>query len=202
MASHSRLVALLASSLVTIPLPASALSWHWSFLRPVDAEGPAVNAFGALITTDSPDLNGFYTILSVTGERNSVLINGLLPAGSVAPGNCYDSNTCYASDNLLQALHGGAAQLTGNGFNVDLADGSYANYFFANYLIPATYLEFYSVAPFAFIPPNGPQAPDSELKGIFQANRVPGPLPIAGLFIGLDWTRRLRRKILTLTLNG
>jgi prepilin-type processing-associated H-X9-DG protein len=201
MASYSRLIALLASCLATIPLPASALSWQWSYLRPADAEGPAVHAFGTLITTENPDVSGFYTINSVMGERNSVVINELLPAGSVAPGNCYDINTCYASDNLLQASQSSAAQLTSNGFNVAFADGSYANYFFANYLTPPTYLEFYSVPPFAFIPPTGPQSPDSELKGVFVANQAPGPLPMAGLFIGLGWTRQLRRYRLSQTLN-
>lgn len=201
MASYFRLVALLASSLATIPLPASALSWQWSYLRPADAEGPAVHAFGTLITTESPDASGFYTINSVMGERNSVLINGLLPAGSVAPGNCYAIDTCYASDNLFRASQSGAAQLTSNGFNVAFVDGSYANYFFANYLTPPTYLEFYSVPPFAFIPPTGPQSPDSELKGVFVANPVPGPLPMAGLCIGLGWARQLRRKRLSQTQN-
>jgi len=201
MASSSKFVALLASCLASIPLPASALSWQWSYLRPADAEGPAVHAFGTLITTENPDVSGFYIINSVLGERNSLLIDRLLPAGSVAPGNCYDINTCFASDNLLRASQSDAAQLTSNGFNIAFSDGSYANYFFANYLTPPTYLEFYSVPPFAFIPPTGPESPDSELRGVFVANPAPGPLPMAGLFIGLGWTRQLRQNRLSPTLN-
>ena len=148
-----------------------------------------------LITTDSPVGSGFYTIISVIGERNSVPISTLLPAGSVAPGNCYAINTCFSSDNLLRTIEGGTAQLTSHGFNVGFVDGTYANYFFADYLTPPSYLEFYSVPPFEFIPPTGPQPPDSELRGAFEAIpvSVPGPLPMAGAPIALGWSRRLRR---------
>ncbi len=191
--SPSRFVRLLIIVLAAIPLPAAALDWHWSFRRPADADGGAVFATGMLITTDSPDASGFYTINSVIGERNAVPISTLLPAGSVAPGNCYAVNNCFASDNLLRTLEGGGAQLTSHGFNVGFVDGSYANYFFANFLSPPAYLEFFSVPPFDFIPPTGPQPPDSELKGEFKAIPVPGPLPLAGALIGLGWTRRLRR---------
>ena len=195
MASHAMFVGLLVSSLATIPLPASALSWQWSFRRPADAERPAVLASGVLITTDSPNGSGFYTINAVIGERNSVPISTLLPAGSVAPGNCYAINICFASDNLLRTIEGGAAQRTSQGFNVGNADGTYANYFFADFMTPPSYLEFYSVPPFEFIPPTGPQLPDSELPGVFEAIpvSVPGPLPMAGALIALGWTRRLRR---------
>ena len=194
MASYSRSVRLLVSSLAAIPLPATALSWQWSFRRPADAASPAVHAIGVLISTESPDASGFYTINSVMGERNSVLISGLLPAGSVAPGNCYSIQTCFTSDNLLRTIQGGAAQLTSHGFNVGFTDGTYSNYFFADFLTPPSYLEFYSAPPFAFIPPTGPQPPDSELQGLFEAKPIPAPLPIAGAFIGLGWMRRLRRR--------
>jgi hypothetical protein len=106
-ASHPGIVALLVSSVATIPLPAPALSWQWSFRRPADAVGSAFFASGMFITTDSPVGSGFYTINSVIGERNSVPISTLLPAGSVAPGNCYAVNNCFASDHLLRALQGG-----------------------------------------------------------------------------------------------
>ncbi|MEB3243002.1 MAG: PEP-CTERM sorting domain-containing protein [Cyanobacteriota bacterium] len=193
MAFLSRSLLLLGCTFITLPLPALALSWNWSFVRSAGADGPAVMASGELITTDTPDPSGFYTINSVTGTRNSVSISALLAVGSVAPGNCYDAMTCYASDNLLSAPSGGAPQLTSHGFNVAFADGTYANYFFASFLSPPTDLEFYSTPPFDFIPPGGPVSPDSELKGVFQATPVPGPLPAAGALIGLKWARRLRR---------
>lgn len=151
-------------------------------------------AFGKLTTTRSPDANGFYTINSITGERNSITVSGLMPTGSVAPGNCLDASTCFASDNLLRPLQGGRTQLSSNGFNVAYANGTYANYFFASFLSPPAYLEFYSVPPFGFIPPGGPQPPDSELTGTFQATPIPGPLPVAGVLSGLGWARRLRRR--------
>ena len=193
MASHAIFVGLLVSSLASIPLPASALSWQWSFRRPADAVAPAVVASGVFITTDSPDASGFFTINAVIGERNSVPISTLLPAGSVAPGNCYAINTCFSSDNMLRTIEGGAAQLTSQGFNAGFADGTYANDFFADVLTPPSYLEFTSVPHFAFIPPTGPQPPDSELQGVFESIPVPGPLPMAGALSGLGWTRRLRR---------
>lgn len=71
-------------------------------------------------------------------------------------------------------------------------DGTYANYFFASFLSPPTYLEFFSVPPFGFIPA---VPPDSELAGNFQATPIPGPLPAAGVIIGLGWARRLRQHI-------
>lgn len=146
-----------------------------------------------LITTGSPDASGFHTIHSVIGERNSVPISTLLLAGSVAPGNCYAINTCFSSDNVLRTIEGGAAQLTSQGFNDGFADGTYANDFFADVLTPPSYLEFTSVPPYAFIPPTGPQPPDSELQGVFESIPVPGPLPMAGALSGLGWTRRLRQ---------
>lgn len=171
-----------------------ALIWTWSYERPANADGPAVAAFGNLTTTRSPDANGFYTINLITGQRNSITVSGLMPTGSVAPGNCLDASTCFASDNLLRPRQGGRAQLSSNGFNVAYANGTYANYFFASFLAPPAYLEFYSVPPFGFIPPGGPQPPDSELTGAFQAAPIPGPLPVAGVLSGLGWARRLRRQ--------
>ncbi len=51
------------------------------------------------------------------------------------------------------------SQLTGDGFGYALEDGTYANPFFADFLSPETYLEFFSAPPFG--PGTGPE--DSEL---------------------------------------
>lgn len=175
------------------PLPAQALSWSWSFSRAADAQGPAVDAGGELITDDVADANGDYTLLNVVGQRNGVPIQSLLPNGSVAPGNCTLSGTCFAADNLLRRGVGGAGQLTKHGFNVALADGSYANYFWASFLSPPAYREFYSTPPFDPIPATGLVPPDTELNGAFRATPAPGPLPLLGLLAAWRHARTLRR---------
>lgn len=185
--------ALFAAALAALPQPASALVWDWRFETDDD---PEVEARGAFVTTDVPDAQGFYTILGVTGERNNVAINGLIPTGSPVPGNCLDVVTCFTSDNLLR-LEDDDGQLTTHGFGVSFEDGTYANYFFASFLQPATYLEFYSVAPFDLLPPDT-LGGDSELPGKFEADLrldpVPGPLPAAGAVMAFGWARKLRRR--------
>ena len=184
---------LVSAALVAIPQSASALVWEWSFERDDD---PTVEAFGEFVTSDTPDSLGFYTITDVTGERNNVAIDGFIPTGSPVPGNCLDVITCFTSDNLVR-IEDDDGQLTTHGFGVSFADGTFANYFFASFLQPATYLEFYSVSPFGFLPPDT-QGGDSELAGKFEAAPklapVPGPLPVAGAVIGFGWARRLRRR--------
>lgn len=182
-----------AAALSAFPQQASALVWDWKFEKDDD---PAVEASGELMTTDLPDSQGFYTIIGVAGERNSVAIDGLIPIGSPVPGNCLDVVTCFTSDNLLR-MEDDDGQLTSHGFGVSFADGTYANYFFANFLQPSTYLEFYSVPPFDLLPPDT-LGGDSEFAGKFEAAPrlapVPGPLPIAGAVMGFGWARRLRRR--------
>jgi hypothetical protein len=185
--------ALFAAALAALPQPASALVWDWSFETDDD---PEIEAFGELITTDVPDSQGFYTILGVTGERNMVAIDGFIPTGSPIPGNCLDVVRCFTSDNLLR-MEDDDGQLTTHGFGVSFADGTFANYFFASFLQPATYLEEYSVAPFDFLPPDT-LGGDSELAGQFEAeprlDPVPGPLPVAGAVMAFGWARKLRRR--------
>jgi hypothetical protein len=183
--------ALFAATLAALPQPASALVWDWSFEK-----DPEIKAFGELITTDVPDSQGFYTILGVTGERNKVAIDGFIPTGSPVPGNCLNVIKCFTSDNLIR-MEDADGQLTTHGFGVSFAGGTFANYFFASFLKPATYLEFYSVAPFDFLPPDT-SGGDSELAGQFEAeprlDPVPGPLPVAGAVMAFGWARKLRRR--------
>lgn len=179
-------------ALGAIPLTASALSWNWRYERPADPSGPAVQALGQLITTDTPDANGFYTITAVTGQRNSVLITSFLPTGVAIPGNCSSVSSCYESDNILRLLGSGEGQLTTHGFGVGLADGTYANYFFADFLTPKVYVEYFSAPPFSLLPP-GPE--DTELAGLFRAEPVPGPWPLAGVLCGWSWGRKLRERL-------
>jgi hypothetical protein len=138
-------------------------------VRPADPSGPAVEAFGQLITTDSPDVNDFHTITAVTGQRNAVAITSFIPTGSSIPGNWNTVSDCYESDNLVRLLGGGEGQLTTHGFGVGFADGTDANYFFASFMAPKVYLEYVSAPPFSLLPA-GPE--DSELPGVFQAQPV------------------------------
>jgi len=50
---------LFAAALAILPHPASALTWQWRFDR---KEAPIVEAFGELITSDTADVDGWYTI--------------------------------------------------------------------------------------------------------------------------------------------
>jgi hypothetical protein len=58
-------------------------------------------------------------------------------------------------------------QLTGNGLQFSVEDGSYSNVFFAD-LQSKGYLEFHSVPPY----PEGADAPNSETSVIFYASIV------------------------------
>jgi hypothetical protein len=146
------------------PLPAQAtLIWDWSY----SASG--ISAGGTLTTVDAADSDGFYLITGITGERNGVTITGLEPAGAAIPGN-----EPFAVDDLISAI---GPQLTGNGFGFSLADGDFANPFFASFLTPATYLEFFSA-------PANPVA-NTELPVSFTAAVVPEPGTAALMVLGL-----------------
>jgi hypothetical protein len=159
---------------------AHAIHWEWRFEAPNDPLYGTVLAEGLLHTTDSPDSNGFFSILEATGQRNGVAISALLPAGSSIPGNA-----SFTSDNLVRP---GSLPLTSHGFNVSFADGSYSNFFTATFLDPVVDFDFHSV------PPSFTFGPDTERMGTFQLRLmpVPGPLPLAGAGLALAWSRRLR----------
>ncbi|MBL8484540.1 MAG: hypothetical protein JNJ60_20260 [Rhodocyclaceae bacterium] len=144
----------------------AALTWNWSY------SGAGIAASGSFTTGDTPDAGGFYEITAITGQRNGVAITGLQPAGTAIPGN-----DPFAVDNLINPA---GPQLTHSGFGYSLADGSHSNPFFADFLNPATYLEFYSAAPFT--PPTG--AEDTELPMSFTASMAAVPEP-AGIALAL-----------------
>ena len=159
---------------------ARAILWEWRFEAPNETPFGTVLADGLLRTTDSPDSNGFFSILEASGQRNGVAISALLPLGSSIPGNAG-----FSSDNLVRP---GSKPMTSHGFNVSFADGSYSNIFTATFLNPVVDMDFHSV------PPNFSFDPGTERKGLFTLRRVPvpGPLPIAGAGLALAWSRRLR----------
>jgi hypothetical protein len=99
-------------------------------------QADGVNASGLLQTNDLPDPNGALQILGISGMRNGVAIAALWPTGQAIP-----LNDGYPVDNLLLVQ---SPYLTLHGFGYSLADGSYANPFFANFTQPPSAVEFFS----------------------------------------------------------
>ena len=161
-----------------VPVQASTL-WSWNYA------GAGITANGTFTTLDSPDAQGGYLITAITGTRNGKAIVALQPTGTWIPGN-----EPYAVDNLV--FVGPGPQLTKAGFGFALADGTYSNPFYADFLPTPGYLEFYSM-------------PDSdsstELAVNFSATPVSTPEPatfallllslplcyIAGVQMGAKW---------------
>ena len=114
-----------------VPVHASTL-WSWNY------SGDGITASGTFTTLDSPDPQGGYLITAITGTRNGQTITGLQSTGTWIPGN-----EPYAVDNLVFAVPG--PQLTKAGFGFALADGTYSNPFYADFLPTPGYLEFYSM---------------------------------------------------------
>jgi len=147
-----------------VPVHASTL-WSWNY------SGTGITASGTFTTLDTPDAQGGYLITAITGARNGQAITALQLTGTWIPGN-----EPYAVDNLVFA--GPGPQLTKAGFGFALADGTYSNPFYADFLPTPGYLEFYSM-------------PDSdsstELAVAFSATLVstPEPAPFALLLLSL-----------------
>jgi hypothetical protein len=137
---------------------AQAKLWTWSY------SGAGVSASGEFTTTDT-SYAGDYTVTGVTGQRNGVVITGLLPTGTAIP-----LNDGYPVDNLLSLSNPPNPQLTVNGFGFSLADGTYSNpYYFV------TYQEVYTKPVSGLF---------SETQISFSATPVPAPQPGQG-FAGL-----------------
>ena len=160
---------IVAAGSVTVEPASASFIWDWSY------SGAGVVASGTFTTNDTPDGTGFYLITSITGTRNGQTITGLQPTGTSIPGN-----EPFAVDNLV-SLNG--PQLTHNGFGYAATGGNYANPFFADFLSPARYLDFFSAPPFT-----------SELPISFSATltAVPEPEIYALLFLGLGILSRSR----------
>jgi hypothetical protein len=165
----------------TVEQANASLSWAWNY------SGTGVVASGTFTTTDIPDASGFYLITDIAGMRNGQTITGLQPTGTPIPGN-----EPFAVDNLV-SLNG--PQLTHNGFGYAATGGNYANPFFADFLNPPRYLEFFSAPP--FMEGLGPE--DSEVPIGFSAIfvTVPEPETHALLLVGLSilswsWCRKRR----------
>jgi hypothetical protein len=161
--------------------PATALTWNWSY------SGAGISAGGTFTTVDTPDGSGFYLITGIAGVRNDAVILGLQPAGTPIPGN-----EPFSVDNLVRLE---SPQLTVHGFGYAIAGGTFSNPFFANFLQPPEYLEFFSAPP---LTPGVTGPEDSELPIRFSATPAPVPqtatwaLLLAGLGM-LGFTTRCRR---------
>ena len=142
-------------SLATSLPDEGALLWTWSY------SGEGITASGTLTTTDTADADGFHLITDITGTRNGEAIVALQPTGTSIPGN-----EPFAVDNLISLTD---PQLTGSGFGYAIADGTFANPFFADFLSPPGYLEFFSAPPFG----SSAGLEDSELPVSFAACAAP-----------------------------
>ncbi len=131
----------------------ASIVWTWGY------SGNGIFASGTFTTLDSPDGQGGYSIIGITGVRNGQVITALQPTGTWIPGN-----EPFAVDNVVIA--GLLAQLTEAGFGFALADGSYANPFYADFLPTPGYLEFDSM------PGSGSS---TELPIAFSATVAPEP---------------------------
>ena len=108
---------------------AEALEWRWSY------RGQGVAAAGTFTTGDRPNADGFYEITAIKGEANGVAVTGLQPPQTSIPGN-----DGYPVDNLIRTE---APQLSAHGFGYALANGTYANPFYAaHFAKPGDYAFF------------------------------------------------------------
>lgn len=124
-----KLALLLLIGAMPLATSAEAAKWRWSY------HGEGVAASGTFATTDKPNADGFYEITAITGEANGVAITGLQAPGTSIPGN-----DGYPVDNLVRTT---APQLSIHGFGYNLADGTYANPFYAaHFAKPGDYAFF------------------------------------------------------------
>ena len=134
------------------------MEWGWEY------HGDGIVANGTLHTKTTEDDEGYYTITSISGERNGVKIVQLTEIGVPIPGN-----EDYAVDNALRKpTDDKRGQLRSAGIGLRLEDGTYLNPFYASWREPPTYLEVYSAFPFVF-GFNNSGSEDHELPVTFSA---------------------------------
>lgn len=141
------------------------LTWDWSYARPEQGAGGKGGAgetlaSGTFTTEKTPDADGFYLIVAVTGQRLGVPIIALHPTGTAIP-----DNEPYALDNRVRDAHPDG-QLTKAGFGFAMQNGTYENAFHANFRSPPVYMAFLSKPPFGRTPPN-----TEEIDIVFQARK-------------------------------
>jgi hypothetical protein len=164
-----------AALTLTMAAATASTLWQWQY------SGSGITAAGTFTTVDSPDVDGGYLITGITGTRNGVAITGLQPPGTPIPGN-----EPYPVDDLV--FLGSGPQMTSDGFGFSLADGTYANPFYADFLPTPGYLEFFSTPPFTG---SGSGPGNTELPVQFSAVpiSVPEPATYGLILITLVWVR-------------
>ena len=155
------IVALGLCSMFGMAEHAEAAVWAWSY------SGEGFAASGTVTASDTPDAGGFVPITAISGNRNGVLIVGLQPTGTAIPGN-----DGFPVDNLVTAAR---PHLTSKGIGYQLGDGTFVNAFFADFLTPKTYLEFFS---------NPVMGTHTELPITFNTE-VPAPAGLLPMVVGL-----------------
>ena len=106
------------------------LKWRWRYETPENHAGPKIKDRGKLITDTDENADGYVNIISIKGNRNGEKITGLYPAGTSIPGN-----SPYAGDNLIAYEKTmPSPQLTKNGLQFSIEDGSYSNVFLPTFL--------------------------------------------------------------------
>lgn len=142
----------------------SLIEWEWEYRSDGENEFGEIRAEGTFFTDYDQDGDGWHEIVSIRGQYNQENITGLFPTGESIPGN-----SPFEGDNLIRVGNGDKlepeAQLSGDGFQFALDDGSYVNVFFASFLAPPGYLEFHSREPF----PEGNVLPNTEIEVWFEA---------------------------------
>lgn len=180
---------LTASELIfgTIQTAAAAtLNWEWNYT------GTGITANGTFATNDTPDGLGFYQITGITGTRNGETITGLQATGTPIPGN-----EPFNVDNLISL---NPQQLTGDGFGYSTSGGNFVSPFFANFLTPPGYLEYFSAPPYIFGAANrGPEDDERPIRFSASIANVPEPLTSIGSLVGIATGLYLRKKSRKLT---
>jgi hypothetical protein len=162
---------------------AGTLIWDWSYSLVANPSERVAN--GTFTTDDTPDVNGFYSISALTGNRQGVAIVSFQATGTAIP-----QNDAYPVDNKIRVAHPGG-QLTKAGFGYGLANGWYENPFLATWELP-------SLVYYAFLTKPGTGNPSEEPPVNFEASiRVPEPfsagLVLSGLLIlGVQSIRKRR----------
>jgi len=108
----------------------ASVQWRWSY------QGQGVSASGTFATRDEPNADGFYEITGIGGEADGAAITSLNQAGTAIPGN-----EGYPVDNLVRMDR---PQLTIHGFGFKIANGTYANPFFAAHFAKPDYYAVHS----------------------------------------------------------
>ena len=113
--SATALLLVLGALFATVAAADSAvMRWQFSY------KGPRVTARGVLETAATPEADGSYRILSITGKRNGKRIVELLPEGEMLTS---EEQFMFADNRLLP----GAPYMTEGGFSYRTSDSKYFN---------------------------------------------------------------------------